>query len=310
MRIPIYIGRRHVDQPLPSQTQMCTRCQAQTSHQVMRHYMTVSVYGLPFMGRSLEYRYTCTRCGAKWAGQAPKGVPSIPFFHRMGCVVVMGVPLLALMGYAGYAMLESKWRREAYEAKQKATAEAVELSKQAKSEAESATKKCFEALNASLAAGTSGKKIIDMEPVVPANPAALKEAQYVVIKHGLSESVPRPNHPYFGTVWPCDAEVPRLVKDAARNLTGGSDFSPEKAKEEAEKLLEKARALKPPTLMAVTDYACRDKTKMCTGVSAWISVADNKVLAVTRVEKPMEHLGYQKDADELAPLLRIAVEKW
>ena len=63
-----------------------------------------------------------------------------------------------------------------------------------------------------------------------------------------------------------------------------------------------------PRGFGVTDDRRPEKT--CIGVAASISIEQNRVLAVMRATKPMEHLGYDKDAEGLAPLVRKETETW
>ncbi|MEZ4445421.1 MAG: hypothetical protein R3B72_40480 [Polyangiaceae bacterium] len=305
MRIPVIIHFEPKQQPLPSATLPCPRCQRPTEHRAVRSYRLVRIYFLPSLSRDTEVHLSCTQCGATTVGSAPPGSPSKPFFHRLGCLVWLGVPALGLAGYLGYEAWDRQQRREQYEAEQAAEVASVEIANKAKAKAEAARATCFAAVNGAL----PDKKVLDFEPQAPTDAAALKGAAYVSIKRTVGNGVPRP--PGSDRIGPhaCGLEISKRIRDAANRLTGAEDYDAKAVTEEAEKLLAEAEALGTPKTIVATDYRCTKKDA-CRAVGVWVDVATKKVLAVAEGRAPMEHLGYDEDANTLAFKLRDAANAW
>jgi hypothetical protein len=150
-------------------------------------------------------------------------------------------------------------------------------------------------------------KVIDLKALGPKDPSALEGAGFAIVHHEFgSEQIPTPKGKYFGEP-ACSIDVPDDVQDYARGLSGREGVEPADVLAAAQKVSAKAKSLAPPEVLGISDYMCPDT---CIGVAAWISVENKKLLAVARVTKSMDHLGYQQDADELAPLLKAETEKW
>lgn len=305
LAIPVYISRVPREQGLPSVQQVCQSCQVQAVHNVTRQYLSVHVYHIPMASTAVEYVYTCTRCGFKYLGPKPATTLAMPFMHRFGCLIIFGGLFLAGGGYFAYIKIERDMRRAAYEEDQQKKEEAVALSISAKQLAEGAQKTCFSEIDAALNAATERKKILDLEPQKPADPAAIEKAPFVAIKHAISTQMVIPGGKYFGEP-ACSIEIPLAVKQYAVRSTGSIEAGD--ALKAAQELTEKAKAVAAPKVFGIVDYRCPEKT--CVAVAAWVSREQNKVLAVARATKPMEHLGYDKDAEGLAPLLRKETETW
>ncbi len=305
LAIPVYISRVPREQEIATVQQACQSCQAQAVHKVTRQYLSVHVYHIPMASTAVEYVYACTRCGFKYFGPKPAAALGVPFMHRFGCLVIFGGLFLAGGGYLAYTKIERDMRRAAYEEDQRKQEDAVALSISAKQLAEGAKKACFGEIDAALNAATGKTKVLDLEPQRPADPAAIEKAPFVAIKHAISTQMVIPGGKYFGGS-ACSIEIPLAVKQYAAGSTGSIEA--DDALKAAQELTEKAKAVAAPKVFGIVDYRCPEKT--CIAVAAWISREQNKVLAVARATKPVEHLGYDKDAEGLAPLLRKETETW
>jgi hypothetical protein len=303
--IPVYVSRIPREQEIATVQQACQSCQAQAVHTVKRQYLSVHVYFIPMASTAVEYVYTCTRCGFKYFGPRPAAALGMPFMHRFGCFAVFGTLFLAGGGYLLYGKIERDMRREAYEEQQRKQDEATALSISAKQLAESAKKACFSDIDAALNAATGKKKILEFEPQKPASAAAIEKAPFVAIKHASGTQMVIPSGKYFGEP-ACSIDIPHNVKQYASRSPGS--ISPDDALKAAQELSEKAKSIAAPKVFGVLDYSCPDKT--CIGVAVWISREQNTVIAAARATKPMEHLGYDKDAEGLAPLVRKETETW
>lgn len=310
MAIPTFFERRTLAQALPPATQPCVVCRTSTVHDVVRHYMTISIFGLPAYGSALAIDYKCTKCGAPTQGRAPAGAPAIPFLHRLGCLVFVGVPAALLVVALGVRHVRAEERRQREAAKQRAMDEAVALAKQATEAVDVAKKKCRADIDASIIGARAGKEVLDLPALTPASGAKLEGAAYVPASKIAELGIPRPTHKHFSGV-ACDVEVSELVRRAAKGPAGADDFPSEQARSEAEALIAKAKATAAPPVIVVTDYACPSRTKPCVGVAAWIATPEKRLIALVKVEGSMWSTGNTvSDTNELALRLSKAVDSW
>ncbi len=220
---------------------------------------------------------------------------------------------LILVGGAiaiGYPMCESARRHEAYEHEREVAAKVGELATRAVHAAADAKRACFAAVDRAL--NRALPKVIDAPALEPSDAAALRGAPFVHVKHAVSVQMPAPEGPYYGG-GACDFEPSKRVRDAASQLTG--NWSPETfeaAAADARALLASIDKAGPArAVVGVTDYKCgRKNGDPCTGVVAWFSTVSNKPLAVIRVTRPMEALGWEKDAAALTQLAFPVMARW
>jgi hypothetical protein len=304
MRIPILITRAQRSQRFPNVPVECTKCGHRGPAALERRWVSVHAYFVPVGHHNVEHVYTCGACGQEFAGPPAAGVPAVPFMHRFGLLVFVGAILGGLVLVIAVPIISGNMRRASYEAEQRATKEATDASTHAKAAADAAEKRCFATLNQALNAAFPKGVIKAPAMPPPADASPLRGAPFVTIKHAVSIAMPRPREAYFGP-GACSLDVPPHVEAYAQHTTRGLD--PEKALAGAKQLEDAAARLAPPEVVVAADYSC---PKTCVAAAGWFSVREKRVLAVVRVTKPMNHLGYDGDANEIAPLLGAATASW
>ncbi|MBK8255866.1 MAG: hypothetical protein IPK82_24765 [Polyangiaceae bacterium] len=316
MGIPVYISRVPRVQDLPAVQHGCSVCRNVTPQRVQRRYVSSHVYLLPMVSSDTHHLYQCTVCGTVTDGPEPKGSPSKPFLHRFGCFVFVGLPVLGLIAYWAVDSAISKWQSQNRMAEEQAAAaekarqeqaqrEFMAIVNGAKTALDESKKKCFVPVNAAL--GSFPEALVDLKPKKPQNASALEGAGYVIVsKKG---HIPIPDEKHFGKQ-ACFLKLPKEVETAITvkmpDINVGYDATVAKAKQ----FTAEANAMTAPAVMVATEHVCPDKRNKCVGAAVWMSVPDKKILAVVRVEKPVEDGGRGKDTDALATLLRQETAKW
>lgn len=320
MGIPIYISRIPRTQVLAPLQMQCPSCFQMAVHHVARHYFSVHVYMLPMASAGTEYEYICSSCRVSRAGQAPASAPAKPFLHRFGCLVFVVLPLLGIGVYLAIDswltkrafaehLAEEKAKQDERAALKTKTDEVVKAARGAKTAIEEARKKCSQGIDAALAALPKKVKVVDMPAQKPGDAAALVGAGYVVIKTTSGGYIPIPTSKYFGKQ-ACFVQIPKELDESARYGAIGAFVDPETIFDQAKALTDQAKTLAPPAVLVITELACPNARKKCAGTAVWMSTADNKVLAVVRLEKAVEDSGEKKDRDAIATLLENETAKW
>jgi hypothetical protein len=301
MRIPIVIARVPCRMALaPMRGGRCRSCGSEAPLAVERRWLSLRPYYIPMGSGQLEHIYTCPTCHATYPGPPPTGAPPLPFMDRFGLLIFISVVLGGLMMLVIVPATISHYRAKRYRAEQETSereSKALErAAKQAKEHAESATKRCFDAINASLHAAYP-KGLMNAAPLQPTDLAPLRGAGFVAV--GEFTKMPIPRGPLFGPP-ACQLEVPKSV--SAWASYGSTAYGHAETFDDAARLEKQALATVAPPVFGTTAYRCT-QAKGCVGVVAWTSLADHKPLAVLRATKRMNHLGWAEDGEELAPML-------
>jgi len=221
-----------------------------------------------------------------------------------------GLLVVGLGGYLTYSGISSRRAAERAERRNALVRGLTQSAGEAREASDRALKGCLEAHLAIVKRALPGG-VMTAAAVAPADRAALRGASFINMKSPSGLSLKTPVSAWSDAA--CGAlALPEEVKAASFGRMPVDDERAmealiARAREHTAKLA--ATPIAPP-VVGVTDYKCPSATKVCTGVMAWIARDDARVVASLRVDKPMRHLGYDRDADELTGMLGAELARW
>lgn len=222
-----------------------------------------------------------------------------------------GLLVVGLTVYLTYLGISSRRAVERASRRNALIRAVTETTTEAREASERALKSCLEAHLAIVKRALPGG-VMTAAAVAAPDRAALRGASFINMKSPSGLSLKTPVSAWSTAA--CDrVTIPEDLKAASfgMRLPTDDEAAMQAIVARAREHLATVAATPPvPPMVGVTDYKCPSATKVCTGVMAWIARDEARVVSALRVDKPMRHLGYDKDADELTALLGAELAGW